>query len=319
MAECGTSTFCDPDCYSAGFGDVRIKFTITGPGGFETWLTQLKLDHLEVYRCCENLPRIAYISLPPSKIFVSIALGRTPLTTSGFALRGGDIVLHSRGERMHQRSAGACEWGLISLSPEHFASCGKALMGRPITAPLSSKPLRPSRADATSFQRLFRQACHLATDRKRLIERAEVARALEQELLHAIINCLAADSADDHAEARHHHAAIMSRYEEALERHTEEKLYMPTLCAEIGVAERILRMCCTEFLGVSPARYVLLQRLNKARSALRRADPTTTSVAEVARNHRFLEFGRFALTYRNTFGESPSTTLQRASQAAEIA
>jgi transcriptional regulator GlxA family with amidase domain len=35
------------------------------------------------------------------------------------------------------------------------------------------------------------------------------------------------------------------------------------------------------------------------------------SVAEVARNHQFLEFGRFAVTYRTTFGESPSVTLQR--------
>jgi len=55
----------------------------------------------------------------------------------------------------------------------------------------------------------------------------------------------------------------------------------------------------------------MLQRLNAARAALRRADPSTTSVAEVARNHQFLELGRFAVTYRTTFGESPSTTLQQ--------
>jgi len=86
---------------------------------------------------------------------------------------------------------------------------------------------------------------------------------------------------------------------------------MPKLCAEIGMAERTLRMCCSEILGVSPTRYLLLQRLNEARSALRRADPSTASVAEVARNHQFLELGRFAVTYRSTFGESPSATLQR--------
>jgi transcriptional regulator GlxA family with amidase domain len=70
-------------------------------------------------------------------------------------------------------------------------------------------------------------------------------------------------------------------------------------------------MCCTEFLGVSPSRYLLLQRLNRARAALRRANPSTASVAEVARNNQFLEFGRFAVTYRTIFGESPSATLQR--------
>ena len=86
---------------------------------------------------------------------------------------------------------------------------------------------------------------------------------------------------------------------------------MPTLCAEIGVAERTLRMCCVESLGVSPTRYLLLQRLNRARAALRRADPSTTSVAEIARNNQFLDFGRFAMTYRTIFGELPSVTLQR--------
>jgi transcriptional regulator GlxA family with amidase domain len=55
----------------------------------------------------------------------------------------------------------------------------------------------------------------------------------------------------------------------------------------------------------------LLRRLNKARAALRRADPSTASVAQVARNHHFLELGRFAVTYRTTFGELPSATLQR--------
>ena len=86
---------------------------------------------------------------------------------------------------------------------------------------------------------------------------------------------------------------------------------MPKLCAEIGVADRTLRLYCSEFLGVSPTRYLLLQRLNRARSALRRANPLTASVAEVARDHQFLEPGRFAVTYRTIFGESPSTTLQR--------
>jgi transcriptional regulator GlxA family with amidase domain len=98
---------------------------------------------------------------------------------------------------------------------------------------------------------------------------------------------------------------------EELDKYLDQKVAMPTLCAAIGVAERTLRMCCAEFLGVGPRRYLLLRRLNRARAALRRADPATASVAQVARNHQFLELGRFAVKYRITFGESPSTTLHR--------
>jgi hypothetical protein len=32
---------------------------------------------------------------------------------------------------------------------------------------------------------------------------------------------------------------------------------------------------------------------------------------EIARDHQFLELERFAVTYRTTFGESPSATLHR--------
>jgi AraC-like DNA-binding protein len=314
MAERGIFTFSDPDGYAAGFADARVGLTITGAGDFAARLTRLSLKDLDLYRCCESLPRIAYVSLPPERIFLSFAAGTASFVFDGVALQNGDIVWHSRGDRLHQRSDGECQWGLISLSTEQLASYTKALIGRPIAPPQASKILRPSRAEASTFRRVFRQACHLARARKNLIEHPEVARALEQAMLHAITHCLAAKDADENSKVRHRHAAVMVRFEEALSRRIDQKISMPGLCAEIGVAERMLRMCCSEFLGVSPKRYLLLQRLNKARLALRCADPSTTTVAEVARNHQFLEFGRFAVTYRATFGESPSVTLLRAAQ-----
>jgi transcriptional regulator GlxA family with amidase domain len=106
----------------------------------------------------------------------------------------------------------------------------------------------------------------------------------------------------------------MTRFEIALCKSVNRKITLPDLCAEIGVAERTLRMCCHKFLGVSPMRYLLLRRLNNARAALRRADDSTASVASIAREHQFVELGRFAATYRAAFGETPLTTLRRRAQ-----
>jgi AraC-like DNA-binding protein len=313
MAEGHSLTFSDPDRYAAAFGNagIKLKLTITGAGDFKAKLTRLKLKYLEVYRCSESLPRIAYISLPPERIFLSVPVGTASPIFGGLALRNGDVAFHARGECVHQRSSGGCQWGLISLSADELESCSKALTGRPIALPQATRILRPSRAEASRFQDLFKQACHLAETGQKLIEGPEVARALEQEMFHAITHCLSAAEVDDNPRTRHQHAAMMVRFEETLSKRIDRKINMSTLCAEIGVAERTLRMCCSEFLGVSPTRYPLLQRLNQARSALRRADPSTASVAEVARNHQFLELGRFAVTYRTTFGELPSATLQR--------
>jgi AraC-like DNA-binding protein len=315
MAEGAALTFSDPDCYAAAFGDVRFKLTITGAGDFNAQLIRLKLQHLEVYRCSESLPRIAYISLPSERIFLSFPIGAVPFIFDGIALWNGDMVFHSGGERLHQRSSGACKWGLLSLSINQFASARKALTGQSVTLPLAGRIFRPSRTETARFRALFKQACHLAEIRHKLIEHPEISRALEQEILHAIVHCLAADEADDNSGARHRHAALMARFEETLGERFDRKLSMPMLCAEVGAAERTLRMCCAEFLGVSPTRYLLLRRLNKARAALRRADPSKATVAEVARDHQFLELGRFSVAYRTTFGESPSVTLQRNPQA----
>ncbi|WP_027527606.1 helix-turn-helix domain-containing protein [Bradyrhizobium sp. Ec3.3] len=310
MTEGGTLTFSDPDAYAAAFGDIRVNLTITGAGDFKARLIRLSLKTLELYWCWEDLPRIAYIVLPPERVFLSFAVGTASLNCKGIALQHRDFVLHGREQRMHQQSNGACQWGLISLSVGELASCAKALTGREIPLPHSSRMLRPAREESSRLRGLLRQACHVTEAKRKLIHRPEIARALEQELLHAIIHCLAVNEADDHARARHHHAAVMVRFEEALSKRIDQKLNMPRLCTEIGVPERTLRLCCAEFLGVSPTRYVTLRRLNKVRAALQRADPSIVTVAEVARNHQFLELGRFAVTYRTTFGESPSVTLE---------
>jgi AraC-like DNA-binding protein len=311
MAEGGTLRFGDPDGYAAAFTNLRLNLTITGGGDFKSQLTWLKLKFLQVYRCRESLPRIGYISFSPEPIFLSFPINAASPVFGGIAVRNGNMVFHSRGERVHQRFSGLCQWGLVALSAEQLASSYKALTGQTIAMPRESTLIKPPRVAVLIFQRLFAQICNLAEDDKKLIERPEVARALEQEMFHAIINCLAASEPEHNRKTRLQHADVMTRFEEVLSKHSDRKFSIPALCAEIGVAERTLRMCCSEFLGVSPTKYVLLQRLNRARAALRRADPFSMTVAEVARNHHFLELGRFAVTYRTTFGESPSTTLQR--------
>jgi AraC-like DNA-binding protein len=320
MAKGCSFTFGDPDGYADAIERAAVKLTITGAGDFSAQLVRLKLKQLVIYRLREHLPRIAYIALPSDKIFVSFPAGPGALVLDGFVLRRGDIVLHSPGQHVHQRSGAECQWGLISLSPEQLAIYGKALSGRPMTIPEASKILKPARPSRSRFLRLFRQACDLAEAKKSLVERPEVARALEQELLHAMINCLTADEVLD-SKTRHRHAALMARFETVLSGQIDRKLTLTALCKEVGVPARTLRMCCSEFLGVGPMRYLTLRRLNNARAALQRADPSTASVAEVAREHHFTELGRFAVLYRTTFGELPSTTLQTALQtySAEIA
>ena len=307
----GTATFANPDDYQAGIEDASVNLIVTGGGDFNARLTWLSLRRFHVLRATENLPRIAFVSLSPSQVFVSFPTSdSSSLTYSRVRLRLGDVVFHSHGERTHQRTDGVSQWGLIALPPEQLAACSKALTGSEITAPSIGRVLRPSLSAAARLLRLHSRACRLAERSHTLIANPEVARALEQELLHALVNCLTAAETDDRPKKRQYHADIMVRFEDALTAHRGSRLNMKALCAKVGVPERALRVCCTEFLGMGPSRYRLLRQLNMVRSALQRADPATATVADIARNHQFLELGRFAVTYRTIFGEMPSSTLR---------
>ena len=62
---------------------------------------------------------------------------------------------------------------------------------------------------------------------------------------------------------------------------------------------------------MGPIRYLWLRRMHLARRALRMAEPTTTTVTRIATGYGFWELGRFSVSYRALFGETPSASLRR--------
>ena len=312
MPGSGTGTFIDSDDYRAGLGHLRIDLLVTPQGAFNARLTWAVLHHLQLLHSEEEMPRIAYVSLAPALVFVGFTTRpNPPILWGGGEPETGDLMFHSRGERFHQRTTGPCGWSLVGLVPEYLERYSGALTGKPFSLPVAARLLRPPPRDAARLRRLHAQACRLAETRPKVLTHPEVARAVEQGLIHALVTCLAA-RALEYPAARRDHARIMVRLEEVLAAHPNRPLRMPDLCALIGVSERALRSCCAEFLGIRPSRYMLSRRLKAVRIALRDANPAATSVAEIAGGHGFTQLGRFAVAYRTAFGESPSTTLRRA-------
>jgi AraC-like DNA-binding protein len=307
----GTSSYSDPHDYPSTVHGARINLVFAGPGDFKARLTWVELRHLQLLRSQENLPRIAYVALASERVFVAFPTHPDPLPIwGGVQLRSGDIVMHGRGERMHQRTSAASHWGFVSLAPKHLSAYGKALTGLDLAPPPVGRILRPSSSAKAQLLRLHAQACRLAETKPEIIAHGEVARALEQELVHALFNCLTSNDIHDHSALGQNRLSIMVRFEETLAAQFHQPLRIPDLCAAIGVPERTLRMYCAKVLGMSPTRYLRLRRLNMVRTTLRRSDPEASSIAEVARSHGFSEMGRFAAIYRSTFGETPSTTLR---------
>ena len=77
-----------------------------------------------------------------------------------------------------------------------------------------------------------------------------------------------------------------------------------------GVSERTLQLLSHKFTAQPIMTYVRRRRMELAHAMLLRADPTTTTVTTVAIHCGFAELGRFAINYRQLFGQSPSMTLR---------
>jgi len=90
-----------------------------------------------------------------------------------------------------------------------------------------------------------------------------------------------------------------------------EKITLPGLAATCGAPERTLLKQFKRFVGLSPLACLRRIRLNLARSQLQQRG-CDTAISEIAISCGFTHFGRFATDYRRAFGETPSTTKQRA-------
>lgn len=95
-----------------------------------------------------------------------------------------------------------------------------------------------------------------------------------------------------------------------IEANLEAPINIGQLCAVAGVGERTLQKGFEWRRGMSPMRYVMERRLAQARRELERARGRE-NVTHIALRLGFGHAGRFAVLYRQTYGESPSQTLRR--------
>jgi AraC-like DNA-binding protein len=213
-------------------------------------------------------------------------------------------------ELQHVRTGGGYRFGGVSLVPEDFAAACKAIVGCELDPEFRCSFIKPNPKLIERFLKLHETVGGLAKTFPDLFELPEVVRGLEQKLIHALVRCVA--DGDSFKSSRNlRHKVIVARFEDFLEANPNTPLYLSEVCAGIGIAERTLRAACEEHIGMGPIRYLTLRRMHLARRALLRADPSKATVTEIATDHGFWELGRFSVTYRTMFGETPSLTLKR--------
>jgi AraC-like DNA-binding protein len=313
MPSSAVRTFTDPDAYFAGIRNLSIDGLVTERGKFRAEATLIDLHRLQMGRFDEDLARIMRVTPSGARSLILFATDSShpAMLANGIETSQDQIAMFGLHWPYYLRSSTVSGWGTMSLLPEDLAAAGRAIIGRKLTPPSFMLPIRPASPSLPRLRQLHEATGHLAKTAPDILAKPEVARAIEEALMEAMVFCLAAGHSGKVRNVHRQRASVLRRLEDALEAKSGETLYMAELCAAVGATYWTLRDCCVEYLGMSPKRYLWMRRMNLARRALQGADAENTAVTEVATNYGFWELGRFSVAYRSLFGESPSAALHR--------
>ncbi len=320
MTSSAVRAFTDPDDYAAAIRASRAELTVIGRGVFAAKLTQVDLGRLWLQRFSESLPRVGHWANVSGRAIFSFRTRPGPsLLASGLEMDPLNIIRRSHAQEYLQHSSGSACFGSMSLPVEEMVAVGAMLAGVDLAPPSDPLTLKASPSAMARLLRLHAAAGRLAQTAPEIIANSEAARGLEQALVLALLSCLRGGEAQQNTRAQGRHTAIMRRFRAAVEAHADEPLYLPELCAAMGVSAGTLRNCCQEQLGMGPKQFLLLRRLHLANRALREADRAATTVTDIATRFGFWELGRFAVRYGQLFGEPPSATLRKPDQRRQAA
>jgi AraC-like DNA-binding protein len=309
IPSCAVQTFSDHDAYGAAVRAANIELTLDGGADFAAKITGLGLSRLWMQRSHANTPALMRGSMLSGRSGIIFSL-QQGLTWNGVALSAGRIALYVPSQEFCVRSAvGSLSWAGVGLPIEDLVAAGAALADQDLTAPRGGLIAEPKPDALARLARLHAAVGRLAEDAPEVVAHPATTRGLEQSLIEAAVDCLCDTEVHENSSAQRRHELIMRRFFRFVEESPIASLYVPEICAAIGVPHRTLLVCCQERLGMAPKRYLVLRRLSLARRELREAAHGGASVTEIATKYGFWEFGRFAGLYRSAFGELPSDTL----------
>jgi AraC-like DNA-binding protein len=96
-----------------------------------------------------------------------------------------------------------------------------------------------------------------------------------------------------------------------IQRHAGDGIGINDVAAAVRLTPRAVQYLFRQQLDTTPTEYLRRVRLHRAHQDLLDGNRSTTTVGEIAQRWGFAHTGRFAVLYREAYGQSPHTTLEQ--------
>jgi AraC family ethanolamine operon transcriptional activator len=284
-------------------------------GRFIGQLTGLHVDDMHVFRetTSETLRQTCEVQSDAYWFGIPVNRGATgridgaPIDGETVALRAGGIEFELVTPAGYEIFGVVVQGGILRRHAA-LAGHGDALIDR---ASLS----RVLRIDPARKTQLCARLAHILAEGDAAL--ATCARPqLHASVLDALLDACATTTDGEPIEApssRSRRRRIVGESRDYVLANRDRPVSVPELCEHLHVSRRTLQYCFEDVLGMAPASYLRVIRLNGARRELCDASRGgTLSVQNVAAAWGFWHLSQFATDYRKLFGMRPSDTLKAA-------
>jgi AraC-like DNA-binding protein len=249
--------------------------------------------------------------LSNDRVTIGTLTSRTDRATQwSHEIHPADIVVTPPGEEHHGRCHGGASYAAISLDQADIVS---SFGTEPRLRELGGGSKAHFRADdhdgAFVIRRLGAIVARLQ-DTKPILD-SDVAAFWKRSIIEVMIGTILLNHPSDRDGPLLSARKIVDKVEDYIEATGLRPVHISEICSEVHVSRRTLHRAFYDAIGVGPVAFLRCRRLCCVHSVLRSSDPATTTIADVAMDHGFLDLGRFSGYYHSLFEEYPSETLAK--------
>lgn len=279
----------------------HIRSLLLGPSPFRPLV--LSIDYSSEAQPPPSFVLRDYLVIAPTEGQASLGLGDEELAL----VNGQGVVVCPERTFTVQTTgmASALVWKVDRLTLERRA---RAITGRRFPDVVEFAPVL--RLDDDKGATLFRSLSFVADEminRSGISQSPHVQDEWEQLLIRVLLESHSFGRGDWSVEA-----TGVAKVERYIEAHLAEEITIASMIEASGVSAHTLFAAFKRHRGRSPMRFLRDLRLRHVRSRLLAAAPSER-VTDILTACGITQFGRFAVEYKRTYGESPSATLKRAS------
>lgn len=303
----------DPDRFKEMIRGGRFEHVLLEPGTLDADLERWEADGIVVDRGRYGFGSFVRGIFSPGHITIAMARWQGGRSWSGgLSLGPDDIQIYPEGEDLEYRAPAGIAWSAIQLDRSRLHEAAIARHGCLIEIP--SRHIRNYQGQPTAVRRLWGVLDSLLTRPPNAATPASNADRTADAVIDAVLDFLDRDP-DRVRTASLRRREILHKAHSWMAANMEAGYDSRAVCEAVGTTERVLQLAFREAVRMSPSRWFLCTRLNKARKLLLSPDRAHVTVTAAAVRSGFHHLGRFSTEYGALFGERPSETLARRRQS----